>query len=62
MHFWDRIAQGVSSPRHKTIGMNTDLLSYYQPKVWEKEKKKKNLGGTILKKGKFQSKYIVLLT
>ena len=55
------MAQGVSSPRHKTIDMNTGLLSYYQPKVWEK-KKKLALGGTILKKGKFQSKYIVSLT
>ena len=36
------------------------LLSYYQPKVWEK--KKLVLGGTILKKGKFQSKYVILLT
>ena len=24
-------------PGHKTIGMNTSLLSHYQPKVWEKK-------------------------
>ena len=60
MHFWDRMAQGVSFPSHKTIDMNTGSLSYYQPKVWAK-KKKLVLGGTILKKGKFQSKYIVSL-
>ena len=35
------------------IDMNTGLLSYYQPKLV--------LSGTILKKGKFQSKYIVSL-
>ena len=57
MHFWDRMARGVSSPSCKTIDMNTGLLSYYQPKVWEKEIKLV-LGGTILKKGKFQRKYI----
>ena len=61
MHIWDRMAQGVTSRSHKTNDMNTGLLSYYQPKVWEK-KKKLVLGGTILKKGKFQSKYIVSLT
>ena len=47
----------MHSPSHKTIDMNTGLLSYYQPKVWEKEIKLV-LGGTILKKGKFQRKYI----
>ena len=51
----------VHPPAIKTIDMNTGLLSYYQPKVWEK-KKKLVLGGTILKKGKFQNKYIVSLT
>ena len=25
-------------PFHKTIDMNTGLLSHYQPKVWEKKK------------------------
>ena len=38
MHFWDRVAQGVSSFSPKTIDMNTGLLSYYQTKVWEKKK------------------------
>ena len=38
MYFWDGTAQGVSSPSHKTIDMNTGLLSYYQSKVWEKKK------------------------
>ena len=52
------MARGVSSPSHKTIDINTGLLGYYQSKVWEK-KKKLVLGGTILKKGKFQTKYIV---
>ena len=33
MHFWDKMAGGVSSPSHETIDMNTGLLSYYQPKV-----------------------------
>ena len=51
MHFWDRMAWGVSSSSHKTIDMNTCLLS-----------QKLVLGGTILKKGKFQSKYTVALT
>ena len=37
MHFWDRVEWGVSSPSHKTIDMNTGLLSYYQPKIWEKK-------------------------
>ena len=48
------MARGVSSPSHKMIDRNTGLLSYYQPKLV--------LGGTILKKAKFQSKYIVSLT
>ena len=39
MHFWIRMAWGVSSPGRKTIDMNTGLLSHYQPKVWEKNKK-----------------------
>ena len=47
MHFWDRMVQGVS-PGHKTIDMNIGLLSHYQPKVWEKEKKKLVLGRTCL--------------
>ena len=47
MHFWDRMARGVSSPSHKTIDMNTCVLS-----------QKLVLGGTISKKGKFQRKYI----
>ena len=55
------MAWAVSSPSHKTIDMNTGLLSYYQPKVWGEEKKLV-LGGTILKKGKFQTKYKVSLT
>ena len=54
MHFWDRMARGVSSPSHKTIDMNTGLLICISQNLV--------LGGTILKKGKFQSKYIVSLT
>jgi len=55
MHFWDKMAWGVSSPSHQTIDMNTGLLSHYLPKLWEKEKKLV-LGGTTLKKGKVKVK------
>ena len=43
-------------PGHKTIDMNTGLLSHYQPKVSEKKQKQSRLvlGGTILKKDRFQ--------
>ena len=54
MHFWDRMAWRVSSPSHKTIDMNTGLLICISQNLV--------LGVTILKKGKFQSKYIVSLT
>ena len=55
------MARGVSSPSHKTIDMNTGLLSLLLAQGLRKEKKLV-LGGTILKKGKFQSEYIVSLT
>jgi len=62
MHFeieWHK----VFIPSHKTIDMDTVFLSHYQPKIWEKKKKKRLvLGRTNLKKGRFQSKYTVLLT
>ena len=31
--FWEGAAQGVSSPSRETVGVNTGLLSCYQPKV-----------------------------
>ena len=55
------MAQDVSSPSHKTTDMNTGLLSLLLAQGLRKEKKLV-LGGTILKKGKFQSKGIVSLT
>ena len=36
--FWNGMARVVSSRSHETIDMDTGLLSYYQRKVWEKEK------------------------
>ena len=55
------MARGVSSPSHKTIDMNTGLLSLLLAQGLRKEKKLV-LGGTILKKGRYQSKYTVSLT
>ena len=54
------MAPDVPSFGHKTIDMNTGLLSHYQAQGLRKEKKLV-LGRTILKKGRFQSKYIVSL-
>ena len=60
MHFWGRMTWGVSSPSIKQLTWILVCWAIIRPR-FEKRKKKLVLGGAILKKGKFQSKYIVLL-
>ena len=46
MQLWDRIQQGVSSRGLESVDMTIGLLSHYQPKVWEKKKKRLVFGRT----------------
>ena len=48
------------SPGHKIIDMNTGLLSHYQPKVWEKKKKRLVLGRTGFISGEGENLPLVL--